>query len=61
MKSLEEEVAVDNTNPQEGAKDGNSAHASESLAEITPGGTNQKATKNSCRSARPPTTRRSKK
>ena len=43
VKSLEEEVAVDNTNPQEGAKDGNSAHASESLAEITPGGTNQKA------------------
>ncbi|HEX4753633.1 MAG TPA: amidase family protein [Solirubrobacterales bacterium] len=41
VKSLEEEVAVDNTNPQEGEKDGNSAHASESLAEITPGGTNQ--------------------
>ena len=34
---------VDNTNPQEGEKDGNSAHASESLAEITPGGANQKA------------------
>jgi Asp-tRNA(Asn)/Glu-tRNA(Gln) amidotransferase A subunit family amidase len=43
VKSLEEEVGVDNANPQEGAKDGNSAHASESLAEITPGGTNQKA------------------
>jgi amidase len=43
VKSLEEEVAVDNTNPQEGEKDGNSAHASESLAEITPGGTNQRA------------------
>jgi amidase len=43
VKSLEEEVAVDNTDPQEGAKDGNSAHASESLAEITPGGANQKA------------------
>src|ERR1700754_3494312 len=43
VKSLEEEVAVDNTNPQEGAKDGNSAHASESLVDITPGGTNQKA------------------
>jgi Asp-tRNA(Asn)/Glu-tRNA(Gln) amidotransferase A subunit family amidase len=42
VKSLEEEVAVDNTNPQEGAKDGNSAHASESLAEITPGGKNQR-------------------
>ena len=43
VKSLEEEVAADNTNPQEGEKDGNSAHASESLVEITPGGTNQKA------------------
>jgi len=43
VKTLEEEVAVDNTNPQEGAKDGNSAHASEALAEITPGGANQKA------------------
>ncbi|HEX4730598.1 MAG TPA: amidase family protein [Solirubrobacterales bacterium] len=43
VKSLEQEVAVDNTNPQEGEKDGNSAHASESLAEITPGGANQKA------------------
>jgi amidase len=43
VKSLEQEVAADNTNPQEGEKDGNSAHASESLAEITPGGTNQKA------------------
>jgi amidase len=43
VKNLEEEVAVDNTNPQEGEKDGISAHASESLAEITPGGPNQKA------------------
>jgi Asp-tRNA(Asn)/Glu-tRNA(Gln) amidotransferase A subunit family amidase len=42
VKSLEEEVAVDNSNPQEGAKDGNSAHANESLAEITPGGKFQK-------------------
>jgi len=42
VKSLEEEVAVDNTNPQEGAKDGNSAHAKEALAEITPGGKNQR-------------------
>ena len=42
VKSLEEEVAVDNTDPQEGAKDGNSAHASESLVEITPGGMKQK-------------------
>jgi amidase len=43
VKTLEEEVAVDNTDPQEGAKDGNSAHAKEALAEITPGGANQKA------------------
>jgi amidase len=43
VKSLEEEVAVDNTDPQEGAKDGNSAHAKESLAEFVHGGTNQKA------------------
>jgi amidase len=43
VKSLEEEVAIDNTNPQEGAKDGNSAHAKESLAEFIHGGANQKA------------------
>jgi amidase len=43
VKSLEEEVAVDNTNPQEGEKDGNKEHAKEALAEITPGGANQKA------------------
>ena len=42
VKSLVEEVAVDNTDPQEGEKDGNSAHASESLAEDVFGGTNQK-------------------
>jgi amidase len=42
VKSLQQEVEVDNTNPQEGAKDGNSAHASEATAEITPGGTNQR-------------------
>ncbi len=42
VKSLEEEVAVDNTDPQEGAKDGNSVHASESLVEIAPGGPKQK-------------------
>jgi amidase len=41
VKSLEEEVAVDNTNPQEGEKDGNKEHAKEALAEITPGGKNQ--------------------
>jgi len=33
VKSLAQEVAVDNTDPQEAAKDGNSAHASESLAD----------------------------
>jgi Asp-tRNA(Asn)/Glu-tRNA(Gln) amidotransferase A subunit family amidase len=43
VKSLAEEVAVDNTNPQEGEKDGNSAHAKEALADITPGGANAKA------------------
>jgi len=43
VKSLAEEVAVDNTNPQEGAKDGNSAHASEAEVDITPGGANAKA------------------
>jgi Asp-tRNA(Asn)/Glu-tRNA(Gln) amidotransferase A subunit family amidase len=42
VKSLAEEVAVDNTNPQEGAKDGNSAHAKEATADITPGGANAK-------------------
>jgi Asp-tRNA(Asn)/Glu-tRNA(Gln) amidotransferase A subunit family amidase len=43
VKSLAEEVAVDNTNPQEGEKDGNSAHAKEAEADITPGGPNAKA------------------
>jgi Asp-tRNA(Asn)/Glu-tRNA(Gln) amidotransferase A subunit family amidase len=33
VKSLVQEVAVDSANPQEGAKDGNSAHAAESLAD----------------------------
>ncbi len=33
VKNLVDEVAVDNTNPQEGAKDGNSAHAGESLSD----------------------------
>ena len=42
VKSLQQEVEVDNTNPQEGTKDGNSAHAKEATAEITPGGKNQK-------------------
>ena len=42
VHSLLEEVAVDNTNPQEGEKDGNSTHAKESEAEDAPGGKNQK-------------------
>jgi len=33
VKNLVDEVAVDNTNPQEGAKDGNSAHSGESLSD----------------------------
>jgi len=41
VKSLVQEVEVDNTNPQEGLKFGNSQHLSESLAEATPGGPNQ--------------------
>ena len=36
-----QEVEVDLTNPQEGLKFGNSNHATESLAEDTPGGKNQ--------------------
>src|SRR5258708_1671416 len=35
VNSLVQEVAIDTANPQEGAKDGNSAHASESLADDT--------------------------
>jgi amidase len=46
VQSLAQEVAIDNTNPQEGAKDGNSAHASESLVDITPGGANETAFRN---------------
>jgi amidase len=42
VHSLLEEVAVDNTNPQEGEKDGNSTHAKESEAEDVFGGKNQK-------------------
>jgi amidase len=41
VKSLAEEVAIDNTNPQEGEKDGNKEHAKEMLAEDTFGGPNQ--------------------
>ncbi len=41
IHNLVEEVAYDLTNPQEALKDGNSAHASESLAEAAPGGPNQ--------------------
>jgi len=42
VKSLVEEVAVDNSDPQEGEKDGNSSHANESLAEDVFGAANQK-------------------
>ncbi len=35
IKNLADEVAYDNTNPQEAEKDGNSAHASESLSDDT--------------------------
>jgi amidase len=42
IHSLIEEVASDNTNPQEGEKDGNSAHAKESESEDVFGGKNQK-------------------
>ncbi len=42
VHSLLEEVATDNTNPQEGEKDGNSTHAKESEAEDVFGGKNQK-------------------
>jgi Asp-tRNA(Asn)/Glu-tRNA(Gln) amidotransferase A subunit family amidase len=41
VKSLVQEVEVDRTNPQEALKDGDSAHATESEAEDTPGGKNQ--------------------
>jgi Asp-tRNA(Asn)/Glu-tRNA(Gln) amidotransferase A subunit family amidase len=41
VKSLVQEVEVDLTNPQEGLKFGDSNHATESLAEDTPGGKNQ--------------------
>lgn len=42
VKSLVQEVSVDETNPQEALKDGNSAHKSESEVEDAPGGKNQK-------------------
>jgi amidase len=35
VKSLAQEVALDNTDPQEGAKDGNSAHANEATSDDT--------------------------
>jgi Asp-tRNA(Asn)/Glu-tRNA(Gln) amidotransferase A subunit family amidase len=43
VKSLVQEVEVDNTNPQEALKFGNSNHAAEAAAEDTPGGVNQQA------------------
>jgi amidase len=42
VNSLVQEVQVDETNPQEALKFGNSQHKSESEAEDTPGGKNQK-------------------
>jgi amidase len=41
VKSLVQEVEVDNTNPQEALKFGNSQHSGEAAAEDTPGGPNQ--------------------
>jgi amidase len=41
VKSLVQEVEVDNTNPQEALKFGNSQHSAEAAAEDTPGGPNQ--------------------
>jgi|GEM_PF-39916 len=41
VKSLEEEVEVDATNPQEALKDGNATHAARALVEAAPGGPNQ--------------------
>jgi amidase len=43
VHSLKEEVAVDDTDPQEAEKDGNSAHRSESEVEDAYGGPNQKS------------------
>lgn len=43
VKSLVQEVEVDDTNPQEALKFGNSVHAGEAAAEDTPGGANQQA------------------
>jgi amidase len=41
IKSLVEEVADNQANPQQALKFGNSAHLSESLVDTTPGGTNE--------------------
>ncbi|HLH14485.1 MAG TPA: amidase family protein, partial [Solirubrobacteraceae bacterium] len=43
VKSLVQEVEVDDTDPQEALKFGNSQHAKEAEAEDTPGGANQQA------------------
>ena len=65
VKNLAQEVAVDNTNPQEATKDGNSAHASESLRRLTitnpcrrPARPDERRRSSTNRCARPPTTRR---
>jgi len=43
VKSLVQEVEVDDTNPQEALKFGNKEHAAEAAVEDTPGGANQQA------------------
>ena len=43
VKSLREQVEVDQTDPQEALKYGQSTHATEAEAEDTPGGANQQA------------------
>jgi amidase len=43
VKSLVQEIEVDNTDPQEALKFGNKEHVTEAAAEDTPGGANQQA------------------
>ena len=56
VKSLKEEVEVDETNPQEALKYGNRMHASESEVEDTPGGPTSRPTTRRCRKRRRSTT-----
>ncbi len=62
VKSLEEEVAVDNTNPQEGGEGRQLGPRKRVAGRRSPPAarTRSQYETNSCRSARPPTTRRSK-